>query len=366
MLTRTILMNPGPVTLSRRVREALMRADWCHREPEFAALTQSINAALARVYPSTERDYQSVMLTGSGTSAVEAMLATFAPDTATTLVVANGVYGERMARILAAHNKPHIVVSSPATEPVDLETAQKHLMTDDTIRYVATVHHETTTGRLNDIEGLARVCREFEVPMLLDAVSSFGAEAIEAEAWNIGALAATANKCLHGVPGISFVLARTALWEKNETSAGSVYLDLRAYYATQHGDGYSPFTQSVQAAFALQEALREFSEAGGWAERRNTYRQRASIIHSYLESAGVDTLLPANVCSCVLRSYRLPDGVSYEELHDELKGSGYVIYAGQGNLASSIFRIANMGDIHAPELDDFGGIVSSFFETRRS
>ena len=365
-MSRTILMNPGPVTLSDRVREALTSADWCHREPEFADLTQWINDALVNVYPSTASDFESVMLTGSGTSAVEAMLASFAPDRATTLVVANGVYGERMARILEAHGKPHLVVASRATEPMNLEAVRKSLEEDRSIRYVATVHHETTTGRLNDLEQLAGICRDAGVPLLLDAVSSFGAEAIEADAWNIAALAATANKCLHGVPGISFVLARTALWTNSETSAGSVYLDLRGYHASQHGDGFSPFTQSVQAAFALREALLEFDEEGGWEARRDTYRQRAATILMTLQDVGIDVLLPTEDCSCVLRSYCLPDGISYQALHDALKSKGFVIYAGQGKLASSIFRIANMGDIQAPELDEFGAIVSSFFEANRS
>jgi 2-aminoethylphosphonate-pyruvate transaminase len=365
-MSRTILMNPGPVTLSDRVREALTSADWCHREPEFADLTQWINDALVNVYPSTASDFESVMLTGSGTSAVEAMLASFAPDEATTLVVANGVYGERMARILEAHRKPHLVVASHATEPMNLEAVRKSLEENDSIRYVATVHHETTTGRLNDLEQLAGICRDAGVPMMLDAVSSFGAEAIEADAWNIAALAATANKCLHGVPGISFVLARTALWTDNETSAGSVYLDLRGYHASQHGDGFSPFTQSVQAAFALRAALLEFEEEGGWAGRRNTYRQRAAQILSSLQGAGVEPLLQTMDCSCVLRSYLLPGDVSYRELHDELKNNGFVIYAGQGKLASSIFRIANMGDIRPDELDRFGAVVSAFFEAKGS
>lgn len=364
-MPRAILLNPGPVTLSNRVRKALISADWCHREPEFAALTHWINNNIISVYPSTGQDYESVILTGSGTSAVEAMLATFAPDKARTLVVANGVYGERMAQILKAHGKPHVVVSSSATEAVDLAAVRSALAGNKSVRYVATVHHETTTGRLNDMQELSELCRETGAELLLDAVSSFGAEAIEAESWNVAALAATANKCLHGVPGLSFVVARRELWGDDRMNANSVYLDLHSYYASQHGDGYSPFTQSVQAAFALREALLEFSEGGGWSKRRAAYRTRAARIHSAMQKSGVGPLLPDDVCSCVLRSYRLPDGVSYPELHDELKSNGYIIYAGQGKLASTIFRIANMGDIRDSDLDDFSAIAESFFESKR-
>lgn len=365
-MSRTILLNPGPVTLSDRVRNAMLSDDWCHREPEFASLTKWINDTLVNVYSSTGADFESVILTGSGTSAVEAMLATFAPDKAKTMVVTNGVYGERMARILSLHRKPHVVVSASATEPVDLAAVKSSLADDKSIRYVATVHHETTTGRLNNIEELSAICHDAGVQLLVDAVSSFGAEAIEAKSWNVAALAATANKCLHGIPGISFVLARRELWNEKTTQAGSVYLDLRNYHATQHGDGYSPFTQSVQAAFALREALLEFAEEGGWVGRRKMYRERAAKIYAAMQNCGVQGLLPADDCSCVLRSYRLPDGVSYQDLHAELKSNGYVIYAGQGKLASSIFRIANMGDIRPSELDDFGAIAASFFESKRA
>ena len=131
------------------------------------------------------------------------------------------------------------------------------------ITHLAIVHHETTTGRLNDIAAVGKLCKTRGVTLLLDAVSSFGAEQIDAMGWNLGALAATANKCLHGAPGLSFVLARNELWAGPAQQAGSVYLDLRAYHAAQHRDGYSPFTLPVQLAFALHEALLEHAEQGG-------------------------------------------------------------------------------------------------------
>ncbi|MFQ5635691.1 MAG: 2-aminoethylphosphonate aminotransferase [Gammaproteobacteria bacterium] len=348
---RTILLNPGPVTLSRRVRAALHRGDWCHREPEFAALTKSINRRLAGVYPAMTDEYAAVTMTGSGTGAVEAMLASFAPDTGATLVLANGVYGERMARILTAHRKPHHLQQASWTEPVDLAAAAALLDRHPEITHVATVHHETTTGRLNDLPALGGLCRERGLALLLDAVSSFGAEAIDAEAWNLEAVAGSANKCLHGVPGLAFVVGHRRLWTRTSPQVGSVYLDLNAYFAGQHGEGYSPFTPSVQAAFALSEALDELEEAGGWRARRQAYRDRAQFIHAALTAAGVGMLLREEDYSSVLRSYLLPGGVAYARVHDRLKADGFVIYAGQGRLASTIFRIACMGDISGADLD---------------
>jgi len=242
---RNILLNPGPVTLTDRVRNALIRDDWCHREPEFAALTREINAELVRVYADMEADFSAVMLTGSGTSAVEGMLASFAPDTGGTLVLANGVYGERMAKMLAAHRKPHHLVQAQWMAPVDVEAAARFLDQHPEITHVATVHHETTTGRLNDLDAIGSLCKARDLPLLLDGVSSFGAEAIDADAWNLAAVAATANKCLHSAPGLSFVVARNALWSAPPAGVGSVYLDLYAYYAGQHGNGFSRAARSA-------------------------------------------------------------------------------------------------------------------------
>jgi 2-aminoethylphosphonate-pyruvate transaminase len=351
MAERTILLNPGPVTLTSRVRAALCRGDWCHREPEFSELTQDINGRLTKVYPEMENAFDAVMLTGSGTASVEAMLNTFAPRDTGTLVLANGVYGERMASMLAAQRKPHTLVKAPWLEMMDLAQLRKTLDQQDGITHIAAVHHETTTGRLNDLDSLGQICRERDLQLLLDSVSGFGAESIEPDAWNLSALAGTANKCLHGVPGISFVLARKALWNGTRSQSGSVYLDLTRYYRSQHAEGDSPFTQAVQIVFALQEALIELDEQGGWQARGQTYRRRAEAIADCLHDLGVTTLLPREQFSSVLWSYVLPNGWTYAGLHDALKKDGFVIYAGQGDLSSRIFRIAHMGDITDEDLE---------------
>ena len=357
MSERTILLNPGPVTLSERVRAALGAGDWCHREPEFADLTRHINRALASVYAELAPRYEAVMLTGSGTAAVEAMLATFAPDTGGTLVLANGVYGERMARMLKAHGKPHQLQQQAWLEPLDLAAAISTLDREPGITHLATVHHETTTGRLNDLEAIGELCRSRGLQLLLDGVSSFGAERIRGDDWNLQAVAATANKCLHAAPGISFVVASGEAWRAPAATAGSVYLDLRPYHAGQHTDGFSPFTQAVQVAFALREALAELAEGGGWAERRETYLERARFIHAALVENRVSSLLPIKDYSSILWSYELPPERSYADLHAALKAAGFIIYAGQGQLAARVFRIAHMGDIGE---DDLARLAAAF------
>jgi 2-aminoethylphosphonate-pyruvate transaminase len=348
MQPRQLLLNPGPVVLSDRVRRALAQGDCCHRESEFATLTGGILERLQTVYEAP--GYVAVMISGSGTCAVEAMLASLAPALSKTLVVANGVYGERMASMLEAHGKPMSLMTGDWLEPLDIEAVANRLRGDNNITHVASVHHETTTGRLNDIESLGSVCRELGRHLLLDAVSSFGAESLCFKEWNIAALAGTANKCLHGAPGISFVLADRERMQLKRERIASVYLDLYRYFDLQQESGFSPFTPAVHSAFALHEALDELAEAGGWQSRHRTYLSRMSDVASTLNDAGIEPLLPAGDSSSVLRAWRLSPGTDYATLHDALKKQRIVIYSGQGPLASEVFRISCMGDIRDSEM----------------
>jgi 2-aminoethylphosphonate-pyruvate transaminase len=346
---REILLNPGPVTLTERVRNALLRPDQCHREQDFAELVLRIRHRLETLYDERPPDHDAVILSGSGTCAVEAMVASLVPRDGTALVAANGVYGERIAAMLAAQGKAHEVVPAGWLSPIDAAGVASALEAKRFTAVIA-VHHETTTGRLNNLDEVGRACRRAGVPLLLDAVSSFGAESIDWTGWNLGAVAATANKCLHAVPGIAFVMAGRALLQQRRGSSPSVYLDLQRYHAEQAA-GFSPFTQAVHACFALDEALDELADEGGWRARGALYRRRTARIREGLEAAGIRALLPVADGASMLTAFRLPAGVSYATLHDRLKRAGYVIYAGQGRLAEIIFRVATMGAIDDSDLD---------------
>jgi 2-aminoethylphosphonate-pyruvate transaminase len=345
-----LLLNPGPVTLSARVRASLTRADLCHREDDFIALFRDVRDRLGRVYAEAGEDYVPVLLTGSGTAAVEAMVSSLVPAGGTALVAVNGVYGERMAAMLRAQGKTCVEIASGWTEDIDVAGVDRALDANPAISHVLAVHHETTTGRLNDIGALGAVCRRRGVKLLLDAVSSFGAEEIRFADWNLEACAATANKCLHGVPGISFVIADRSLFGRRPSGATSVYLDLYRYHAAR--DGAPPFTPAVHVFYALQEALREFEEGGGRAARHARYRRLATHVMTGLARRGIRTLLDTpEAYSSVLVSYCLPDGVDYAWLHDTLKDEGFVIYAGQGNFNGRIFRISTMGAVEDDDIE---------------
>ncbi|HYF04607.1 MAG TPA: 2-aminoethylphosphonate aminotransferase [Patescibacteria group bacterium] len=343
------LLNPGPVTLTSRVRNTLLGPDLCHREPEFGVLETEIRTLLTQVYNAP--GYTAVLITGSGTAAVEAMVGSLVPSYGHALVVANGAYGQRIADMLRAQQKTSHLAESSWVDSINLMKVEELLKTHPEISHVIAVHHETTTGRLNDIAPLGELCKMYDKKLLLDTVSSFGGEAIDFMHWNLEAVAATANKCLHGVPGVSFVLVRKETLEKGTSGAASIYLDLFRHYPEQER-GSTAFTQSAQICYALKEALLELKDAGGWQARNRHYRELSGQVFRGLTLLGIQPLLSIDLpSSSILTSYRLPAGSTYPELHDHLKSQGFVIYAGHGQFSQDIFRIAVMGDVTSSDIE---------------
>ncbi|WP_175832776.1 2-aminoethylphosphonate aminotransferase [Burkholderia cenocepacia] len=341
-----LLLNPGPVTLSERVRRSLLQPDLCHRESEFFDLQDEARARLVAAYELDPAEWAAVLMTGSGTAAVESMIAALVPQDDKLLVIENGVYGERITQIATQYGIAHAVLKHEWMQAPDLAQIAAKLDAGG-YSHVAVIHHETTTGRLNDLGAIAEVCRARGVKMLVDGVSSFGAEAIDFAGGDIDAVAATANKCLHGVPGAAFVIVRRSALAK--AASRTYYLDL-GRLAKLQDQRNTPFTPSVHAYYALVEALREFDEAGGWRARHAHYKALADQAQAGLAARGMPLVLPEGASSVVLRAYRLPQGVTYEALHDGLKARGFVIYAGQGGLSKELFRISTMGAIQAADV----------------
>ncbi|TDA43742.1 2-aminoethylphosphonate aminotransferase [Burkholderia pyrrocinia] len=342
-----LLLNPGPVTLTERVRRSLLQPDLCHRESEFFDLQDEARARLVAAYELDPAEWAAVLMTGSGTAAVESMIAALVPQDGKLLVIENGVYGERIAQIATQYGIAHDVLKHEWMQAPDLAQIAARLDAGG-YSHVAVIHHETTTGRLNDLGAIADVCRSRGVKLLVDGVSSFGAEAIDFAGGDIDAVAATANKCLHGVPGAAFVIVRRSALAK--AASRTYYLDL-GRLAKLQDQRNTPFTPSVHAYYALVEALREFDEAGGWRARHAHYKALADRVQAGLAARGMPLVLPEGASSVVLRAYRLPQGVTYETLHDGLKARGFVIYAGQGGLSKELFRISTMGAIEAADVD---------------
>jgi 2-aminoethylphosphonate-pyruvate transaminase len=345
-----LLLNPGPVCLTERVRRSLLQPDLCHRESEFFDLQDETRQRLLQVYALDPAHWAAVLMSGSGTAAVESMVASLVPNTGRVLVVENGVYGERIRQMCLQYRIAHENLTGEWMQPIDVDAVAARLdaaSPQERFTHVAVVHHETTTGRLNDLRPLSDLCRARAVQLLVDGVSSFGAEEIDFADDSLAAVAATANKCLHGVPGVSFVVVRREALAL--ATARTYYLDL-GRLARLQDQRNTPFTPAVHAYYALVEALREFGDEGGREARYRRYAALAEQVRRGLAEFGIEAVIAPEQSSVVLRAYRLP-GVGYTRLHDGLKAGGFVIYAGQGELSKTLFRISTMGHITPADIE---------------
>ena len=346
-MRKYILLNPGPVNVSPRVQQALLRGDLCHREEEFSDLLIAIRTKLLRAF--APRDYTAVPVSGSGTLAVEAMVSSALPEGRKLLVMNNGVYGERMLRMAEAHRIPTVELRYNWTERPDLAQIESTLQADPTIHAVALVHHETTTGLLNLVNEVGAITRRAGRWLLLDAVSALASEDLDMVRDGVDFCACTANKCIQGLPGVSFVLVRNeAMAAMQHYPRRSLYLHLPLHWEAQEKRSI-PFTPSVQSWYALDEALDELLEETV-TKRIQRYHAAAQLLRDGFARLGLKSLLLSHLQSNSLTSLLLPEGVTYSPLHDGLKERGFVIYEGQGKLQTGVFRVANMGHL---TLDDF-------------
>src|SRR2546427_3406767 len=256
-----ILLNPGPANTTATVRGALVMPDLCHREPEYFDMMRRCRAEVTRL-AGCGTDWTTVLFTGSGTAAVEATICSAVPADRALLVVDNGVYGDRMLKIARAHGIPAHTVRSDIFTPVRPDEVEAALAAHPDVSHVALVHHETTTGLLNPVAEVARVVQRRGRRVIVDAMSSLFGEPLDVCQEPLDFVTASANKCLQGVPGVSFVLARrSALEALRGRAPRSVYLDLHSHFATQEQDS-TPFTPAVQVLHAMEQALAELAQEG--------------------------------------------------------------------------------------------------------
>lgn len=349
-----ILLNPGPAGTSQRVKDALLRGDLCHREPEFGELLTRIRSDLPRAL--CLPGHETLLITGSGTSAMEMAIISSVREDRAVLVVNNGVYGERLLKIARVNGITAYEVKSDSddlacwTTPVDPEAVRRVLAEHPDVDAVACVHHETTTGLINPVREIGELLRDTDQVFVIDAISGTGNEDQDLGEVGPDIVCGTANKGLHGQPGVSFLLCSPKGIDRiQEVPARSLYLNAATYLASQR-KGDIPFTPAVQVCYALDEALQEYFEQGGFPGRTRLYRKRAALVRAGFARIGLEILVKPQCRSNSVTMLHLPASVSYSTLHDQLKLRGYVIYAGQGRLSSGFFRICTMGEIPWPRL----------------
>jgi 2-aminoethylphosphonate-pyruvate transaminase len=352
MPSRMVLMNPGPVLVDARVRQALLRPDICHREAEFAKLMTGIRTRLVHVCGGDE-SYAAVVVAGSGTSALEATLASVVPEHGKLLIIDNGHYGERLFRIARTHGICTCRLAMQWGNAVESEQIDKALALDSTITHVALVHHETSTGMLNPVHLVGEVVATHRRQFIVDAISSVGGETLDVRESLIDWCIGTANKCIESIPGAGFVCApQSRFRELAQIPSRTFSLDLHTHYLAYETTGMSPFTPPVHVLYALECAL-DLLMLEGVANRKERYAVLARRLRKGMADLGFSFLLSAEHRSNTLTTFYLPDHLTYNEFHDRCKAEGFVIYASQDELQHKTFRVANMGQITHADIDRF-------------
>jgi 2-aminoethylphosphonate-pyruvate transaminase len=345
-----VLFTPGPLTTSRMVKEAMLR-DLGSRDFEFIALVREIREALLRL-ADAGKTHEAVLMQGSGTFGVEAVVSSTTPPAGKWLVVANGAYGERIATMAARAGIAHAVLRCAENDTPAPRSVDDALAADPTITNVFVVHCETTTGIVNPVTAIGDVVHGHGRVFAVDAMSSFGAVPIDVGGAHIDFLVSSANKCLEGTPGVAIVLARREALACTEGYARSLSLDLFDQWRGLEANGQFRFTPPTHVLLALRQALRELDAEGGVDGRARRYRANYEALVAGMRATGFTEYLRPERQGYVITSFRYPQHprFSFEEFYQGLNRKGMVIYPGKVSNADC-FRIGNIGRISTTDIE---------------
>jgi len=206
-LNEPFLLTPGPLTTSYEIKEAMLR-DWGSWDKDFRRMTQDMRVQLLAMLGSGADDFDCVPMQGSGTFSVEAMLGSFIPRDGKALVLVNGAYGHRSVQTLTYLGRDHVVLDKGDYLPPRGEEVAKILKEDPAITHVVAIHCETSSGILNPIDEISQATYGAGRKLLIDSMSAFGAIPLEVSKIQYEAVVSSANKCIEGVPGFGFIIAR--------------------------------------------------------------------------------------------------------------------------------------------------------------
>jgi 2-aminoethylphosphonate-pyruvate transaminase len=357
-LPRYTLFNPGPVVTSAGVKAALVHYDVCHRDEDYSGVVRRLQQKLRPVFGASQ-EHEMLLLTGSGTAAMEMAVASVVPEGKKILTVANGAFGERLGEIARLHRLPHVSLSCPWGTLPDPAALEAMLIADPEIAVVAMIHHETSIGVVNPVGAVGRICRARSVTLVVDAVSSLGAEDLDVVRDNIDVCLSSANKCLHSVSGVSFICVAPEVWPRIADVPPRVYyLDLKRYRRYLTEVAQTPFTPAVSSFFALEKALDELFEQGGVQGRRETYRRRNLLIRRVLTDLGFQSFTNTGRESHTIFTARVPAFLKIDDLYARMKDRGFIIYRCKGELGAHHIQIANMGELPDATIDAFLGAMA--------
>lgn len=345
-----ILFTPGPLTTSRTVKQALLR-DLGSRDTEFIETVRFIRRRLLELGHGADAGYEAVLMQGSGTFGIEAVVSSTIPPDGKLLVIINGAYGHRIAKIASLLKIGVVKLEYPEDSYPDPGQIEETLKRDPAITHAAVVHCETTTGIMNPIEAIGGIVHRAGRVFFVDAMSSFGAVPMDLARCHIDYLVSSANKCIEGVPGFSFILARKEPFLKTEGYARSLSLDLFGQWKGLESNGQFRFTPPTHAILAFQQALLELEAEGGVEGRAARYQKNYQTLTAGMSGMGFQEYLPRERQGYIITSYLYPEHpkFSFEEFYHRLNQRDQVIYPGKVSNANC-FRIGNIGRIFEADI----------------
>jgi 2-aminoethylphosphonate-pyruvate transaminase len=363
IISEQVLLCPGPVMVSHKVKSALLHADIGHRETEFIEILTRCRVKLNKVFGVKGSEYTNVIITGSGTAANEALLSSYGPGKK-LLLLSNGEFGNRLIDLARCHEMNFTALEFGWGRAIDLDQVEQAVATG---RYdaVMMVHHETSTGMLNPIEQIGALLHRYDVDFLVDAVSSLGAEDLSVEDANVTFCTSSANKALASLPGLSFVCGKRAAFQALKgQSARTRYLDLYRHYEFEELHYQTPNTPAVSLFYALETALDELL-TDTLEMRMQKYGDLASLVRNRLKKLGLRTVIEESQMSRVLTTVYYPEGIDVEAFHDFVKAHNFVIYRGKGPYLGKAFQIANIGHVREEHVLAFLDLMERGFERKR-
>jgi len=345
-----LLLTPGPLSTSKGVRSAMLQ-DWCTWDDDYnVEIVQNIRGRLVKIATKDLGKYTAVLMQGSGSFAVEACLGTAVPCDGKLLIITNGAYGQRMVQIAERLKIAYIKLEYEETKTPSLWEIKQLLKREGHVTHVAFVHCETTTGILNPLEEMALLVKQHDKVLIVDAMSSFGGIPLDISQWEIDYLISSANKCLQGVPGFAFVIARKEPLLKCKGHARSLVLDLFEQWEQMDPSGKWRYTSPTHVVRAFYQALTELEEEGGVEARFHRYKENHRLLVEGMRSLGFQTLLPDQVQSPIITSFLYPDrNFDFKAFYQEAKQRGFVLYPGKISKTDT-FRIGNIGDIYPQDI----------------
>ena len=357
------LLTPGPLTTTLSVREAML-IDRCTWDEDYKAMTQDIRARLLKL-AHAGNDYTTVLMQGSGTFGVESVLSSLPGPDDHVLVLVNGAYSKRMCEILDRHHIAYSRLDFNWAESPDAKVVESYLNDHPEITMVSMVHNETTTGLLNDIASVANVVKSSGRTMIVDAMSSFGAVDIDLPKLDIDVIISSANKCIQGVPGFSFIIVKRTVLESSKGNARTLSLDLYDQWHTLENDGGKwRFTSPTHVVAAFHKALIELDAEGGVGVRGRRYAELNRRLREGMESLGFTAYIPQENQGPIITTFFYPsDDFSFKDMYQALKNQGYVIYPGKLTERPS-FRLGNIGEIYLDDVEKILELFNSYMASR--